>query len=455
MLVAGGQGVGVETVGEQRAKGMVVDVAAAIVDRARIAQVRLEAPSLAQRQLLDEIQAVLLVDTVQPTVVVARAQVRTPLVAAAGEGEFVAGLGLAQHDVALAAVEHRHFLVIRGVALVDPVQAAEVEAEVVDFVAGQPGAAKGLRQQAAVVAHQHRQQRLQGAELEGALRGAQLGGQALLGVFVLGAIGCFAVGFEQAGAGAVRAGVELQTEQADGVHADTDGAFGITGLQAQDKALGPFLGFVAGGCGVAEIAVEVEIASIQAGLAVVDKGRAGGRAQADGDTGGEQLAGRFTVVGHGAVLLFLLWLQRFWPTAVLAASVGTAPWGASNRLLLAEKERGSKGEPAYSAQTLIGCWRRRADRVAQADACGQEQPRVHQPGVADDRREVHACKDVAFQVDARGDLDQLQAVQGQLEHTAFGDVEHRLPALGGQLPGEGAVFDFGDELAHVAVLDDA
>jgi hypothetical protein len=35
-------------------------------------------------------------------------------------------------------------------------------------------------------------------------------------------------------------------------------------------------------------------------------------------------------------------------------------------------------------------------------------------------------EDVAFDVDARRDLDQLDAVRGQLEHAALGDVEHRL-----------------------------
>ena len=48
----------------------------------------------------------------------------------------------------------------------------------------------------------------------------------------------------------------------------------------------------------------------------------------------------------------------------------------------------------------------------------------------DHRPEVHLREDVALDVDAGRDLDQLQPFGAQPEHAALGDVEHRLAALG-------------------------
>ena len=47
----------------------------------------------------------------------------------------------------------------------------------------------------------------------------------------------------------------------------------------------------------------------------------------------------------------------------------------------------------------------------------------------DQRPEIHLREDVALDVDAGRDLDQLQPVGPQGEDAALGDVEHALPAL--------------------------
>ncbi|MCY1298109.1 hypothetical protein D9M70_475800 [compost metagenome] len=148
-----------------------------------------------------------------------------------------------------------------------------------------------MRQQAAVVVQRHRQFGQQGAGLEGALRSPQLGGQAQLAVFVLGAIGLLAVGLQQASAGAVGAGVQLDPEQAEGVHTHADCAVGVAGLVAQQEALGPLLRLALGGAVLAEVAVEVEVAQFQVGLAVGEEvgEDLGGEAEAEaqrGDNGG-------------------------------------------------------------------------------------------------------------------------------------------------------------------------
>ena len=59
-----------------------------------------------------------------------------------------------------------------------------------------------------------------------------------------------------------------------------------------------------------------------------------------------------------------------------------------------------------------------------------EQAGVHQPQLrADGGREVHLREDVAFEVDAGRDLDQLEAARfGEPEHAALGHVQHALAA---------------------------
>lgn len=263
-----------------------------------VAQVRLEAAPLAERQYVDQAQVVLPVDVLEAAVVVAGAQLGRPGVAAAGKQELVAGRLAAEDDVALAAVEGGHLLVVRRIALVDPVEPAGIEGQAVDLLALQPGAAKGLRQQATVVAHHHRQQRLQGAEVQGGGRQPRLGRQPGRAVVVLGTVGRLAVALQKAGADAVGAGVELHAEQADGVEPEAERAFGVARFHFQHEALRPFLGLGLAVAG-AKIAVHVEVAQIDAGLAVLDEGGAGRAGDGQGEGAGEQRADGSMVQSHG------------------------------------------------------------------------------------------------------------------------------------------------------------
>src|SRR5262245_61146012 len=94
--------------------------------------------------------------------------------------------------------------------------------------------------------------------------------------------------------------------------------------------------------------------------------------------------------------------------------------------------------------------------VAQSHRLGQKYALIHNPGVAaDDRLELHPGQDVAPDVDAGSNLDQLQAVGGKLEHAAFRDVEDGLTAFRRILAGKRPVLDVEDELLQLAVFDDA
>ena len=54
-------------------------------------------------------------------------------------------------------------------------------------------------------------------------------------------------------------------------------------------------------------------------------------------------------------------------------------------------------------------------------------------------------QDVALDVDPGRDLDQLEPGGRQAEDAAFGDVEHGLARLGGDLAAEGDLLDLGAE----------
>ncbi len=257
-------------VGEQRAEGVVVDVAAAIVGGAHIAQVGLEALRLADGQHMDQAEVVLVVDAVQPTVVVAGGQLWRPVVAPTGEAELVARRIAAKGNVAQPAIEHRHLFVIGRVAVAGAIQHAEIQREACDVLALQPGAAIDVRQQAAVVAHQHRDNRLQRAHVQRG--GGQLGLRRQAGRAVV--IRRFTGGraWQEAGAATAGAGVELDAEQADGIETKADRPFGIAGFHFQHEALSPLLGLGLSSARLPEVAVHIEVAQVDAGLAVFDEG---------------------------------------------------------------------------------------------------------------------------------------------------------------------------------------
>lgn len=105
----------------------------------------------------------------------------------------------------------------------------------------------------------------------------QSGGQAQLTVFVLGM--AFSVCLEQAGAGPVGAGIELDAEQANGVESETYATLRVAGLPVYPYALGPLVGLALCCAGLAEIAIEIEVTQFQSGLAVFQKAGAGGNGQ--------------------------------------------------------------------------------------------------------------------------------------------------------------------------------
>ena len=86
----------------------------------------------------------------------------------------------------------------------------------------------------------------------------------------------------------------------------------------------------------------------------------------------------------------------------------------------------------------------------------QEYALIHDCRIAtDDRPKLHPSEDVALDVDAGRDFDQLKPVRGQFEHTALRHIEHGLPAFHRVVAGKRPVLNLIDELRHLAVLDDA
>ena len=91
----------------------------------------------------------------------------------------------------------------------------------------------------------------------------------------------------------------------------------------------------------------------------------------------------------------------------------------------------------------------------QAHRLGPEDARVHLRWIAGDQRlEIHAGENVADDVDARRDLDELEPVGPQREHAALGHVEHVLSAPAGVSAAEGDMLDVRHELAVFGLLVD-
>ncbi|MCY1427994.1 hypothetical protein D9M71_438640 [compost metagenome] len=94
---------------------------------------------------------------------------------------------------------------------------------------------------------------------------------------------------QKPGTGAAGAGIQLHTQQSQGVQTETEAAWGEPGLHIQQETLGPFFLLrlcVGSGLGgharlVLEVIVEVDVAQLQVGLAVFDEaGGPCGRCQA-------------------------------------------------------------------------------------------------------------------------------------------------------------------------------
>ena len=76
-----------------------------------------------------------------------------------------------------------------------------------------------------------------------------------------------------------------------------------------------------------------------------------------------------------------------------------------------------------------------------------EQTRRHGRNVAHDWPEGHLIEDLALQVDARRDFDQLHAVDSQSEDRALGHVQDILSALTGDFAAERDLFHAVHKLA--------
>ena len=104
-------------------------------------------------------------------------------------------------------------------------------------------------------------------------------------------------------------------------------------------------------------------------------------------------------------------------------------------------------------ETLIE--RDREHVVAQIHRALAEDPRVHRERIARDRRlEIHQREDVALDVDAGRDFDQLEPPGRQRKDAALGDVEHALPARGRVGAAERHVLHGLDEFARLGLLQD-
>ncbi|MNE22988.1 hypothetical protein D3C80_1162210 [compost metagenome] len=216
----------------------------------------------------------LLVDILQLRMLIAADHVGSDLVVHTGIAELVAS-GRA-FVAAVLGIEPKFFVVGR-IALLDPVDFAQAQGQVVDVPGGELGAAECLGKQSAGVRLQQGQVGLQMAHAQFTFGHTRLGGQAQLGVVVMGApgvaraarLGPGSLG-QQAGAGAGGAGVQFQPQHAHGIQADTDRAFGKARLHIQCKALRPL--FTPGLTRtLLEVAVEVVVFHLQHGLAVVDQ----------------------------------------------------------------------------------------------------------------------------------------------------------------------------------------
>ena len=224
VLVAGAELMAIEGIAEQAVEGGVVDLAAAggagvVADRQ--AQIGGEGAG-AHRARSHQAEEVLAVHVVELGEVIAAGDLVGELVVHAAEIEVLAG-GAAEETAVL--VVEGDVLVVGVVAVLGLVETATGEHQVLELFRGDQAAVEGLRQDAAVVGLEDRQFGDQRADFQ--LGGGDLhfAGQAQLGILVGGA--AIVVGGQQAGAGAVGAGVELDAEHAQRIHAKADGAVGV------------------------------------------------------------------------------------------------------------------------------------------------------------------------------------------------------------------------------------
>ncbi|EYT97934.1 hypothetical protein PA99_5000 [Pseudomonas aeruginosa PA99] len=277
-LPAGAERVAALGVGEQQAEGAVVDLAGA--GRAGVlavepAQVGAQLAG-AELPLAHGTEVALAIDVAQAALGVLQQQAVVDLVVELVGVEAVAG-GVA--GVAFVLAVQADVLGVAGVPRGVALQAGGGEPEPGDLLAGQLGAVEQGRQQASVVVFQQRHVRQHRPVPELCLREAHLAGNAGLGVLVDRATRIVAAGRQQAAVAVRGAGVELDPEHRQGIHAEAQRALGIARAQVEDEALRGFLALGGalrvGRAAVAEVAVEVDGARFQARAAVLEEGGRG------------------------------------------------------------------------------------------------------------------------------------------------------------------------------------
>src|SRR5690606_8420035 len=296
-LVTQHQSVGAQAVGEGCAPGVVVDLAITILGvaagpitrflavlavgrGAEVAQIGLQR-ALAQRQVVAQTGEVLLVVVLEVRVVVLRGQIAVDLPVTTGETELVARLG--------ATGNRQPGAVARGTAN-GVLDLTSGQGQVVDFVGGDHAAFEHLRQHTTVVGDQDRQFRHQGTDASFGLGETNLAGQAALAELINSA----AIAFQReqlarstvtASLGVATTTIQTHAQEADGVNAETHGAFGEARLVVENEALPPLAGLAIVVGSVDGVVVEVEVAQGQAGLAVTDEIGRGQLAQGAGGDG--------------------------------------------------------------------------------------------------------------------------------------------------------------------------
>src|SRR5690606_26265447 len=80
---------------------------------------------------------------------------------------------------------------------------------------------------------------------------------------------------QQSGILALRSGVELHPEQADGIDAESDRPLGKAGLVIEQKALRPLVPLRLAGTVLSVVGIEIEVAQFQRGLAIGEELRHG------------------------------------------------------------------------------------------------------------------------------------------------------------------------------------
>ncbi len=226
---------------------------------------------------MDQTGEVLLVVVFKVGVVVLDQQVLVHLVVGTGVVEFIAFPGAARRCQAAA---------VAGTTAGGVLQLTADQGQVVDVFTGDLATFEGLRQQAAIVAHQDRQVRPQVAVAQLGLGETRLGRRAS----TRPAVRRFAVivGDHRAAHVAASAAVEGHAEHADGVKAKTDGALGKARLVVEEERLAPLFGLRWRGGAVTVVVIEVEVAQAQVGFTVTQE--IGARQGAQGNA---QAAGQY------------------------------------------------------------------------------------------------------------------------------------------------------------------